>query len=65
MITIMLVDDHPVVREGLRGMLEAEPDLTVIGPSGPVSVVVVGKAAPASIPRLTLPAALPIKDESS
>lgn len=34
MITIMLVDDHPVVREGLRGMLEAEPDLTVVGEAG-------------------------------
>ncbi|MBU2662689.1 response regulator transcription factor [Actinoplanes bogorensis] len=31
MIRILLVDDHPVVRHGLRGMLEAEPDLTVIG----------------------------------
>ncbi|QWF81720.1 response regulator [Amycolatopsis sp. CA-230715] len=31
MITILLVDDHPVVREGLRGMLEAEEDLTVVG----------------------------------
>jgi DNA-binding NarL/FixJ family response regulator len=34
MITIMLVDDHPVVREGLRGMLEAEPDLSVVGEAG-------------------------------
>jgi DNA-binding NarL/FixJ family response regulator len=34
MITVMLVDDHPVVREGLRGMLEAEPDLSVIGEAG-------------------------------
>lgn len=34
MITILLVDDHPVVREGLRGMLEAEPDLTVVGEAG-------------------------------
>ncbi|MFD8496503.1 response regulator [Amycolatopsis sp. NPDC059657] len=34
MITVMLVDDHPVVREGLRGMLEAEPDLTVVGEAG-------------------------------
>lgn len=34
MITLMLVDDHPVVREGLRGMLEAEPDFTVVGEAG-------------------------------
>lgn len=29
--TVLLVDDHPVVREGLRSMINAEPDLTVIG----------------------------------
>jgi DNA-binding NarL/FixJ family response regulator len=34
MIRVMLVDDHPVVREGLRGMLEAEADLTVVGEAG-------------------------------
>jgi DNA-binding NarL/FixJ family response regulator len=32
--TVLLVDDHPVVREGLRGMIAAEPDLTVIGEAG-------------------------------
>jgi DNA-binding NarL/FixJ family response regulator len=33
-ITILLADDHPVVRHGLRGMLEAEPDLRVVGEAG-------------------------------
>lgn len=30
-ISIMLADDHPVVLQGLRVLLEAEPDLTVVG----------------------------------
>jgi DNA-binding NarL/FixJ family response regulator len=30
-IRVMLVDDHPVVRLGLRGMLAADDDLEVIG----------------------------------
>lgn len=34
MTTVMLVDDHPVVREGLRGMIDAEDDLTVVGEAG-------------------------------
>ncbi|PXW35238.1 UNVERIFIED_CONTAM: LuxR family two component transcriptional regulator [Williamsia faeni] len=34
MIGVLTVDDHPVVREGLRGMLEAEPDLEVVGDTG-------------------------------
>jgi DNA-binding NarL/FixJ family response regulator len=32
--TVLLVDDHPVVREGLRGMIDAEHDLTVLGEAG-------------------------------
>ena len=31
MIRILLADDHPVVREGLRGMLSAESDFEVAG----------------------------------
>jgi DNA-binding NarL/FixJ family response regulator len=31
---VLLVDDHPVVREGLRGMINAEGDLTVVGEAG-------------------------------
>lgn len=30
-ITLLLVDDHPVVRKGTRELLENEPDLHVIG----------------------------------
>ena len=32
--TVLLVDDLPVVREGLRGMIDAEHDLTVVGEAG-------------------------------
>jgi len=33
-ITIILVDDHAVVRQGLRAFLESHPDLTVVGEAG-------------------------------
>jgi YesN/AraC family two-component response regulator len=33
-IRVLLVDDHSVVHEGLRGMLDAEPNLTVVGDAG-------------------------------
>jgi DNA-binding NarL/FixJ family response regulator len=47
-IRLILVDDHPVVRHGLRGMLEAEPDLTVVGEasSGPEGVTLAAELRP-------------------
>lgn len=40
MIRLLLVDDHPLVREGIRGMLGAYPDIEVVGQaaSGPEGV---------------------------
>src|SRR3954464_3329010 len=48
MIRLILVDDHPVVRHGIRGMLEAEPDLTVVGEasSGPEGVALAAELRP-------------------
>ena len=34
MITILLADDHQIMRQGLRTLLQAEPDFTVVGEAG-------------------------------
>jgi DNA-binding NarL/FixJ family response regulator len=34
MIRVLLVDDHPVVRTGVRGMLVTEPEIEVVGEAG-------------------------------
>jgi two-component system, NarL family, response regulator len=33
-ISVLIVDDHPVVQEGLRAMISAEPDMKVVGIAG-------------------------------
>jgi DNA-binding NarL/FixJ family response regulator len=33
-ITVLIVDDHPVVREGLGAMLSTEPDIQLVGEAG-------------------------------
>ncbi|MEV5827094.1 response regulator transcription factor [Spirillospora sp. NPDC052242] len=46
MLRVLIVDDHPVVREGLRGMLAAERDIEVAGEAAS------GEEAVALAPRL-------------
>lgn len=42
LLTLVLVDDHAVVRQGLRSVLEREPDLRVVGDAGdPVTAMAV------------------------
>jgi two-component system response regulator NreC len=35
-ITVLIVDDHPVVRSGLKALLEAEEDIEAVGEAGNV-----------------------------
>ena len=48
MIRIVLVDDHPVVRAGVRALLDGEPGLSVVGEAGDASSAVrlIDTAAP-------------------
>jgi DNA-binding NarL/FixJ family response regulator len=47
-IRIVLADDHPVVREGIRGMLQGYEDIEVVGQagSGPEAVALVAALGP-------------------
>lgn len=48
MITIVIADDHPVVRDGLRGMLSGQPDFDVVAEAanGREAVALVERHAP-------------------
>jgi DNA-binding NarL/FixJ family response regulator len=47
-ITILIADDHPVVRDGLRGMLDGQPDLEVVDDvaNGHQALAAVSRGAP-------------------
>jgi len=52
MIRLLLVDDHPVVREGVAAVLEDRGDLTVVGTAG--SIAEAGERARALRPDVIL-----------
>ena len=41
-ITVFIVDDHDVVRKGLRFYLNARDDITIVGESGDAQSAVIG-----------------------
>src|SRR6476646_4817160 len=47
MTTIVLADDHPIVRQGMRGLPETEPGFVVVGEAGD------GREAVELVERLT------------
>lgn len=52
MIRVVLVDDHPVVRAGLRALLEGQVDLTVVGEAA--DAIAAGQVVRATGPDLVL-----------
>jgi DNA-binding NarL/FixJ family response regulator len=55
-IRIMIVDDHPMVRLGLRAMLEVEPDFEVIGEAanGTLARDQIAQLGPNDIPHVVV-----------
>jgi len=60
-IGILIADDHPVVRDGLRGMLSSQPDFEVIG-EAPDGAVVVRLAAELKPEIVLMDLRMPIMD---
>ncbi len=57
-VRVFIVDDHPIVRDGLRHLIEAEPDMVVSGEahSGEAALRVLGASTPdLAIVDLNLP----------
>ncbi len=42
-ISVLLVDDHPVVRQGLRALLETSHDIVIAGEAGDGREAVFGR----------------------
>ncbi|MEV6731680.1 MULTISPECIES: response regulator transcription factor [unclassified Streptomyces] len=61
MIRILLADDHPVVREGLRGMLSAEPDLEVVAEAanGPQAEALAAQLLPGGLDLILMDLRMP------
>ncbi|WP_369779166.1 response regulator [Streptomyces sp. R33] len=64
MIRILLADDHPVVREGLRGMLSAEPDLEVVAEAanGPQAEALAAELVPGGLDLILMDLRMPDGD---
>ncbi|MBA2301613.1 MAG: response regulator transcription factor [Acidobacteria bacterium] len=57
-IRVLIADDHPIFRQGLRAIIEAQPDLTVIGEAsdgGTALGLLTGAGAAVAVLDLTMP----------
>jgi YesN/AraC family two-component response regulator len=56
-ITVFLADDHAIVRDGLRYLLDAQPDIKVIGDAanGRDAVQLVSELCPDIVLKYVLP----------
>jgi len=47
-LRVLIADDHPLFRDGLRAMFESEPDIELVGEAatGPEAVVLAGRLQP-------------------